>query len=135
MAIQNRVFRKCSDVTISNVFQYNDIFFTPGSIAFYDDDCWIDSEVPTTLIPVADVTFNDYLSCDECISSNLTGLYLQLCSDPTVELNLTVKNSIVPSVGASVLYDGNCWTYVSTTGVTSTITEVLTTYEDCATCE
>jgi hypothetical protein len=60
MAILNRVFRKCSDVTISNVFQYNDIFFTPGSIAFYDDDCWIDSEVPTTLIPVADVTFNDY---------------------------------------------------------------------------
>ena len=92
MAIRNKIFRKCSDVSISNVFQYNDIFFTPGSIAFYDNDCWIDSEVESALIPVADVTFEFYVSCDDCISFNLNGVYLQLCSDPSVELILTVNN-------------------------------------------
>lgn len=135
MAIRNKIFRKCSDVSISNVFQYNDIFFTPGSIAFYDNDCWIDSEVESALIPVADVTFEFYVSCDDCISFNLNGVYLQLCSDPSVELILTVNNSIVPEIGSSVLYDGNCWNVISLIDATSTVTESLTTYEDCTACE
>ena len=73
MAIQNNIFRNCNDVNQTQILQYNDIFFNPGDIAYYDGTCWIDTEVLSFLTPVADVTFNGYSSCDDCISNNLIG--------------------------------------------------------------
>ena len=113
MAIVNKIFSKCTDVTSTTVFQYNDIFFTPGGVAFYNGDCWKDTEVLSDLIPVADVTFNYYVDCDVCTSDNLIGMYLQNCSNPSIDMIATTKSNLVPNVGQIIYVYGQCWEYIS----------------------
>jgi len=40
MAIQTNIFTNCNNVNQTQILQYNDIFFNPGDIAYYDGLCW-----------------------------------------------------------------------------------------------
>jgi hypothetical protein len=134
MAIVNKIFSKCTDVTSTTVFQYNDIFFTPGGVAFYNGDCWKDTEVLSDLIPVSDVTFNYYVDCDACTSDNLVGMYLQNCSNPSVDMVATTKSNLVPNVGQIIYVYGQCWEYISSATTNPNIIDVFAVYDDCPTC-
>ena len=134
MAIVNKIFSKCTDVTSTTVFQYNDIFFTPGGVAFYNGDCWKDTEVLSDLIPVSDVTFNYYVDCDACTSDNLVGMYLQNCSNPSVDMIATTKSNLVPNVGQIIYVYGQCWEYISSATTNPNIIDVFAVYDDCPTC-
>jgi hypothetical protein len=134
MAIVNKIFSKCTDVTSTTVFQYNDIFFTPGGVAFYNGDCWKDTEVLSDLIPVSDVTFNYYVDCDACTSDNLVGIYLQNCSNPSVDMIATTKSNLVPNVGQIIYVYGQCWEYISSATTNPNIIDVFAVYDDCPTC-
>ena len=134
MAIVNKIFSKCTDVTSTTVFQYNDIFFTPGGVAFYNGDCWTDTEVLSDLIPVSDVTFNYYVDCDACTSDNLVGMYLQNCSNPSVDMIATTKSNLVPNVGQIIYVYGQCWEYISSATTNPNIIDVFAVYDDCPTC-
>jgi len=115
MAVVNKIFSKCNDVTSTIVFQYNDIFFTPGGSAFYNGECWVDTLVTTSLIPVADVTFDYYADCDTCNTDNLIGVSLQKCSNPSIEMVISTKSQIAPNLGSILYLFGDCWTVVGTT--------------------
>jgi hypothetical protein len=134
MAIVNKIFSKCTDVTSTTVFQYNDIFFTPGGVAFYNGDCWTDTEVLSDLIPVADVTFNYYVDCDACTSDNLIGMYLQNCSNPSVDMIATTKSNLVPNIGQIIYVYGQCWEYVSSADTNSNVIDTFAVYDDCSSC-
>ena len=133
MAIQTNIFRNCTNINQTQILQYNDIFFNPGDIAYYDGLCWIDTEVASFLTPVADVTFNGYSSCDDCISDNLIGLQIQNCTSSELAI-ITVPASIVPALNTVILYDGDCWEYVSSRPTNDNVYTSLTTYEDCEAC-
>ena len=134
MAIVNKIFSKCTDVTSTIVFQYNDIFFTPGGVAFYNGDCWKDTEVISDLIPVVDVTFDYYIDCDACTSDNLVGMYLQNCSNPSVDMIATTKSGLVPNVGQIIYVYGQCWEYISSATTNPNIIDTFAVYDDCPTC-
>lgn len=134
MAILSRIFRQCSNVNNSVVLQYNDIFFTPGSIALYNNTCWIDTENPSVLTPLADVTFNSYLSCEECINGNLQGVLVQNCATPSVQMVITFDVTNVPGVGSSIYTGLSCWEVISVTGANENIVSSYNTYESCVEC-
>ena len=134
MAVVSKIFSKCTDVTSTIVFQYNDIFFTPGGVAFYNGECWIDTQVVSGLIPVADVTFDYYDDCTACTSDNLVGMSLQNCSNPFVYMNVTTKSNLVPVVGEIIYVFGQCWQYVSSASTNSNIIDTFAVYQDCPTC-
>ena len=134
MAVVNKIFSKCNDVTSTIVFQYNDIFFTPGGSAFYNGECWVDTLVTTSLIPVADVTFDYYADCDTCNTDNLIGVSLQKCSNPSIEMVISTKSQIAPNLGSILYLFGDCWTVVGTTDANSNVVDNFTTYDDCPTC-
>ena len=133
MAIQNNIFRNCNDVNQTQILQYNDVFFNPGDIAYYDGLCWVDTEVNSDLIPVSDVTFNGYGSCDDCISANLLGLQIQNCTSSELAV-ITVPTNIAPTLNTVILYDGSCWEYVALRPTNDNVYTSLTTYEDCTVC-
>ena len=133
MAIQTNIFRNCNNINQTQILQYNDVFFNPGDIAYYDGLCWIDTEVASFLIPVADVTFNGYGNCDDCISDNLIGLQIQNCTSSELAI-ITVPASIVPALNTVILYDGDCWEYVSSRPTNDNVYTSLTTYENCVKC-
>ena len=112
MAIRNKIFVNCNDNTNTVVLQYNDIFFSTGSIASYAGSCWEDTDFESNLVPVADVTFNSYTSCEECTSSTLTGVQFQRCSDSQIAKYDMVSSS-VPSIGQFVYFEGACWEVIS----------------------
>jgi hypothetical protein len=133
MAINTNIFTNCNNVNQTQILQYNDIFFNPGDIAYYDGLCWIDTEVNSDLIPVADVTFNGYGSCDDCISANLLGLQIQNCTSSELAV-ITVPTNIAPTLNTVILYDGGCWEYVALRPTNDNVYTSLTTYEDCTVC-
>ena len=133
MAIQTNIFRNCNNVNQTQTLQYNDIFFNPGDIAYYNGLCWIDTEVPSFLTPVADVTFNGYSSCDNCTSENLLGLQIQNCTSSELAV-ITVPRSIAPTLNTVILYDGSCWEYIALRPTNDNVYTSLTTYEDCTGC-
>ena len=134
MAIQNNIFQNCADVNSSAIFQYNDIFFTSGEVAYYNGACWTDTKLPSLLIPIADVTFNGYTDCSECNAANLIGLSLQSCSDPTQYVTITVQESLTPTSGTTILFDGTCWTYVGSGETNANVQTTLSTYNTCGEC-
>jgi hypothetical protein len=134
MAVVNKIFSKCNDVTSTIVFQYNDIFFTPSGVTFYDGECWFDTGVFSTLIPVADVTFDYYVDCDSCNTDNLVGMYLQNCSNPSIDMIASTKSTLVPTVGQIIYVYGQCWEYVSSANTNSNVIDTFAVYDDCASC-
>lgn len=134
MAIRNNIFFNCSDETSSVVLQYNDIFFIAGTIASYDNQCWIDSEVNSGLVPVADVTFDNYETCQECEENTLSAVVLENCLSSDLAV-VTFSNNEVPTVGSVVLYDNSCWEVMSTTGATTNVSAQLNSYSTCEICE
>lgn len=134
MAIKNNIFFNCSDETSSVVLQYNDIFFIPGTIAFYDNTCWIDSGVNSNLVPLSDVTFNNFETCEECDESSLSGVVLENCLSSELAV-VTFSNNDVPTVGSVVIYDNACWEVISTTGATTNVSAQLNSYSTCEICE
>jgi SprB repeat len=134
MAIKNNIFLNCSDETFSVVLQYNDIFFIPGTVGFYDNQCWRDTEVTSNLVPVADVTFNNYENCEECDQNNLSGVVLENCLSSDLAI-VTFNNVDLPQIGSVVIYDNSCWEVLSTTGATTNVSSQLNSYESCEICE
>jgi len=134
MAIRNNIFLNCADETSSVALQYNDIFFVPGTIAFYNDQCWIDTNQNSNLVPVADVTFNNYETCEECNQNNLSGFVLVNCVTSDVAV-VTFSNDEAPELGTFVFYDGGCWEVTSTTGATVNVSSQLNSYLTCETCQ
>jgi hypothetical protein len=45
MAIQTNIFRNCNNINQTQILQYNDVFFNPGDIAYYDGLCWVDTDI------------------------------------------------------------------------------------------
>lgn len=134
MAIVNKIFSKCNDVTSTIVFQYNDIFFTPGGVTFYNGECWLDSQVTSPLIPVADVTFDYYPDCTTCTTDNLVGMYLQSCSNPTQFMFATTKSNLVPNPGQIIYVYGQCWEFISLADANSNTIDTFAVYDDCPSC-
>ena len=60
MAIKNNIFVNCGNINQTVVLQYNDIFFTPGSVTFYNNECWRDTTAPSPIIPSSNVTFSTF---------------------------------------------------------------------------
>jgi hypothetical protein len=134
MAINNNVFFNCSDETSSVILQYNDIFFIPGTIAFYDNKCWIDSGLNSNLIPLSDVTFNNFETCQECDESSLSGVVLENCLSSDLAV-VTFSNDDLPTVGSVVNYDNSCWEVLSLTAATTNVSTQLNSYPSCEICE
>ena len=134
MAVVSKIFSKCSDLTSTIVFQYNDIFFTPGGSAFYNGECWVDTTVTSSLVPVADVTFDYYTDCVACNADNLIGVVLQKCSTPSIQMVITTKSQIAPGLESVLYLYGDCWTVIGTTDANSNVVDTFTTYQDCPTC-
>jgi len=134
MAIRNKIFVNCSDNTNTVVLQYNDIFFSPGSIASYNGSCWEDTDFESNLVPVADVTFNSYTSCEECTSSTLTGVQFQRCSDSQIAKYDMISSS-VPSIGQFVYFEGACWEVISYVETTGGILDSVDVYDSCDLCQ
>jgi hypothetical protein len=134
MAIKNNIFLNCADNTSSVVLQYNDIFFASGTIAFYDNKCWVDSGVSSVLVPLADVTFDNYDTCEVCNQSNLSGFVLVNCVNSDVAV-VTFSNDQLPQIGDFVLYDNSCWEVTSTTGATTNVSSQLNSYSSCEICQ
>lgn len=133
MAIRNTIFRSCNDVTQTVVLQYNDIFFTVGQTAFYNGNCWIDSGIESDLIPLADVTFNNYDDCETCFSFNFDGVLLEKCSNTSQKLVISVTPGLLTN-GSVIELNGECWSYVSTTGATTNFQQEPNIYLTCETC-
>ena len=134
MAIRNNIFFNCSDETSPEILQYNDIFFIPGSIAFYNNQCWIDSQIESDLVPLSDVTFNNFETCEQCEENNLSGVVLSGCSNSQLAI-VTFSTLDVPLIGSIVNYDNSCWEVLSLTGATTNISPLLNSYDICDICE
>ncbi len=133
MAIRNRIFSQCSNVTNTVVLQYNDIFFVPGTIAFYDNQCWTDTLVNSSLTPLADVTFNNYPTCQDCNETNLQGVEIQSYDTSDLAI-ITVPIPQTPNIGDVILYDGGCWEVISLTDANLNIVDELNNYGTLAVC-
>lgn len=134
MAIRNRIFSQCSNVTNTVVLQYNDIFFVPGTIAFYDNQCWTDTLVNSSLTPLADVTFNNYPTCQDCNETNLQGVEIQSYDTSDLAI-ITVPVPQTPNIGDVVLYDGGCWEVISLTDANLNIVDELNNYGTLSVCQ
>ena len=134
MAIRNNIFVNCSDETSSVVLQYNDIFFVVGTIAFYDNQCWVDTRVNSDLVPVSDVTFDNYETCEDCEENNLQGYVLENCQNSDLAV-VSFSNTEEPQIGTFVLYDNACWEVISTTGATTNVSSQLNSFDSCEICE
>ncbi len=134
MAIKNNIFINCSDETNSVILQYNDIFFVPGTIASYDGGCWVDTEISSNLVPVADVTFDNFETCEQCISSTQQGFVLENCTTSDLAV-VTFQVNQSPTIGSFVNYDNSCWEVISLTGATPNVSTQLNSYPDCFTCQ
>lgn len=134
MAIRNKIFVNCNDNTSTVVLQYNDIFFSPGSVASYDGMCWVDSDVNSNLVPLADVTFNSFVSCQECISSTLVGVEFQKCNDTQTAI-YTIPVSSAPSIGSFAYFEGSCWEVLSYQDSSNGSLESFNVYESCELCQ
>lgn len=133
MAIKKTIFVECGNESVSAVFQYNDLYFTPGSSALYNGTCYSDTKENSPLVPIADVTFNGYEDCNTCISASLSGITIQNCSSSEI-YNVTIPSTKVPNIGQFVSLDGQCWEVISYTSTTSQIQTSLSTYESCEDC-
>ena len=134
MAIRNKIFRNCNDNTNTVVLQYNDIFFSPGSIASYNGECWEDTFSESNLVPVADVTFDSYESCDVCYQQIQVGVEFQSC-DTSQTAILTMNSSETPPLGSFTFFDGECWEVISYTDTNGGYVEGLSYYDTCEICQ
>lgn len=136
MAIQNRIFERC-DGGGQQVFQYNDIFFTPGTVAFYDNYCWQDTEVDSSLIPVAEVSFSNFSNCTTCTEANLDAVILTACNGSGTEANLTLPPESLPAIGTFVYFNEQCWEVTSESSELyySDLEGGISVYESCDICE
>lgn len=135
MAIKNNIFINCGNSNQTVVLQYNDIFFTPGSITFYNNECWRDTTVPSQIVPSANVTFSSYPTCNDCTSSNLESVVIESCLNPGKLANVTILSSNKPAVGRVVLYDNECWTVLDYGLPTTNVVQTLNVYEECEICQ
>lgn len=133
MAIRNNIFTNCNDNTNTVVLQYNDIFFTPGTVASYNGGCWIDTEVSSGLVPVADVTFDNFETCEICVTNTQVGVLLQNCQTSEQAI-VTFQIEDVPVSGNYVLYNDECWLVVSETEPNLNLSPALNSYETCDIC-
>ena len=134
MAIKNNIFVNCGDNTNSVVLQYNDIFFIPGTVASYNGSCWIDTEVSSNLVPVANVTFDNYENCEVCETSTQSGFLLQNCVTSQQAI-VTFQVNESPTIGEFVLYDNGCWEVLSQTNANNNISPQLNSYQTCEICQ
>jgi hypothetical protein len=135
MAIKNNIFVNCGNPNQTVVLQYNDIFFTPGSTTFYNNECWTDTTVPSLIVPTANVTFSSYSTCNECTNNNLESIVIESCLIPGKIANVTVLSSNKPAVGRVVLYNNECWTVLDYGLPTSNVVQPLNVYEQCEICQ
>jgi hypothetical protein len=133
MAIRNNIFYNCSDETTSLVLQYNDIFFVPGTVASYNNGCWIDSQVNSVLVPVADVTFDNYENCESCINITQVGYLIENC-DSLEQAIVTFQIDNEPQIGTFILYANACWEVLSQTDANSNTSPQLNSYVSCEIC-
>ena len=134
MAIKNNIFVNCgTQQTV--VLQYNDILFTPGSITFYNNECWRDTTVPSLIVPLSNVTSSSYPTCNDCTSSNLESIVIESCLNPGKIANVTIQSSNKPAVGRVVLYDNECWTVLDYGLPTTNVVQTINVYEDCEICQ
>mgnify|MGYP006973797845 CR=1 FL=1 len=63
----------------------------------------------------------------------MIGLQIQNCTSSELAI-ITVPASIVPALNTVILYDGDCWEYVSSRPTNDNVYTSLTTYEDCEAC-
>jgi len=135
MAIRNTIFENCGNPNQTVVLQYNDIFFTPGSTTFYNNECWRDTMVPSLIVPSFNVTFSSYASCSSCISSNLQSITIESCTTPGKQAVITVLIPNLPTIGTFILYNNECWEVLEYGEANDNVVDTFSTFENCDICQ
>ena len=133
MAIQTKVFNNCLNTTDTQVFQYNDLLFVPGSVVSQNGNCYKDTLVNSDLVATVNITSSGFTTCQECLTTTMTGLVLSSCTG-TSSVYITIPNTEVPPIGYTLLYNSICWTVVSATTEFYNVQSNIPSFEDCETC-
>jgi hypothetical protein len=133
MAILNKVFTNCLNSSDTQIFQYNDLLFVPGSVISQNGNCYRDTQITSDLVATLSIKSTGFTNCQECLTTTMTGLVVSGCSGGTF-MYLTLPNDEVPPIGYTVLYNSFCWTVVSATTEFYNVQSNIPSFEDCETC-
>lgn len=133
MAILNKVFTNCLNSSDTQIFQYNDLLFVPGSIISQNGNCYRDTQVTSDLVATLSIKSSGFTNCQECLQTTMTGLVVSGCSGGTF-MYITIPNTEIPPIGYSILYNSTCWTVVSATTEFINVQSNIPSFEDCETC-
>ena len=64
MAILTKIFQNCLDDSDTQIFQYNDLLFTPGSVVTYNGFCYKDTQLNSNLVAVFNIVSSGYITCN-----------------------------------------------------------------------
>lgn len=133
MAILNKIFTNCLNSSDTQIFQYNDLLFVPGSVISQNGNCYRDTQITSDLVATLSIKSTGFTNCQECLTTTMTGLVVSGCSGGTF-MYLTLPNDEVPPIGYAVLYNSFCWTVVSATTEFYNVQSNIPSFEDCETC-
>lgn len=109
MAIKNNIFQNCYDQSDTIVLSYNDAIVTPGSVAFFNNKCYQDTNVAGSTIPIGAVnTANVYTDCTRCSQVGYVGVLIENCSN-LEQVVVNVSTVINVKVNDYINYGPECW--------------------------
>lgn len=134
MAILTKIFSNCLNSSDIQIFQYNNILFNPGGSIFFNGSCYTDTNVDSSLVAVFNVVSFGYSDCSECIQQNMVGLYLSSCTS-AITTTISVIPSLVPQIGNVLLFNNDCFSFISLTTATSNPVNEILSFSNCEDCE
>ena len=133
MAILNKLFTNCLNSSDTQVFQYNDLLFVPGSIISNNGNCYRDTQISSELVATLSIKSSGYTNCQDCLTTTMTGIIVSGCSSGTL-MYMTLPIEEVPPIGFTVFYNSSCWTVVSATTEFYNLQSNIPSFEDCEMC-
>jgi hypothetical protein len=133
MAIVNKIFTNCLNSSDTQSFQYNDIVFTPSNVISVNGVCYQDTLVNSNLIATQNITSSGFTSCEECLTTTMTGLVVSSCTGSSM-VYITIPNSETPLIGETIQYNSICWVVVSATTEFYNIQSSIPSFVDCVSC-
>lgn len=113
MAIKNNIFQNCFDPNDTIVLSYNDAIITPGSVAFFNNKCYQDTEILGQTIPIGVVDGNNvYDNCVDCSAVGYQGILVENCTT-SQQIVVTISSSQTIKVNDYINYGPECWRVVS----------------------
>jgi hypothetical protein len=134
MAILTKIFQNCLDDSDTQIFQYNDLLFTPGSVVTYNGFCYKDTQFNSNLVAVFNIVSSGYITCNECLSANTTGFIVSGCTG-TTQMYISFPNNLLPTIGDAINYNGSCWEVISQTTEFYNPQNDLISYQSCEVCQ